>query len=79
MTNELTKVFGFLPVLAGLLAAWGGVELWERVQCYRRLRREREQLVALSDRELGDIGISRTDALREAGRPLWRGCLSLER
>ncbi len=79
MTNEIAKVFGFVPVLGSLLAAWGAVELWERIQCYRRLRRERAQLLALSDRELGDVGISRVDAMREASRPLWRDCLSFER
>jgi uncharacterized protein YjiS (DUF1127 family) len=79
MTNELTKVLGFVPVLGGLLAAWGGVELWERLQCYRRLRRERAQLIGMSARELSDIGITQADAMREASRPLWRDCLSFER
>jgi uncharacterized protein YjiS (DUF1127 family) len=79
MTNEFAKVFGFLPVLGSLLAAWGGVELWERIQCYRRQRRERAQLLGLSERELSDIGVSRADAMREASRPLWRDCLSFER
>jgi uncharacterized protein YjiS (DUF1127 family) len=42
-------------------------ELW-------RASQERAQLLALTDRELRDIGISRVDALREAERPLrqWR-------
>ena len=49
--------------------------LYERVQALltraaarREMRRERAQLLALTDRELRDIGISRIDALREARR-----------
>jgi len=38
----------------------------------RQIQREREQLLALTDRELRDIGISRADAIHEARRPLWR-------
>ncbi len=35
----------------------------------RDLRRERAQLLALSDRDLHDIGITRLDAVREAEKP----------
>lgn len=42
--------------------------LWRCCQ----IQREREQLLALSDRELRDIGISRADAIHEARKPLWR-------
>ena len=37
---------------------------WER-------RRERSELLALTERELKDIGITRYDALTEARRPFW--------
>jgi len=43
-----------------------------RVWLYRQVQQERAQLRALSDRELRDIGISRSDALREAKKPFWR-------
>jgi len=33
--------------------------------------RQRRQLLTLDDRTLKDIGISRTDALREANRNFW--------
>ena len=33
--------------------------------------RQRRSLAALDAHRLEDLGISRTDALREAGRPLW--------
>lgn len=35
-----------------------------------RVRAERRQLAMLSDAQLEDIGVSRADADREAGRPL---------
>lgn len=34
---------------------------------------ERRQLMRLSDRQLGDIGISRADAWAEYRKPFWRG------
>jgi uncharacterized protein YjiS (DUF1127 family) len=34
-------------------------------------RRQRRALMALDDRMLADIGLSRTDAYREASRPLF--------
>jgi len=37
---------------------------WER-------RRERSELLSLTERELKDIGITRYDALTEARRPFW--------
>jgi len=42
---------------------------WRRWQ--RRLV-QRRQLLALTERELRDIGITRCDAVREASKPLWR-------
>ncbi len=43
-----------------------------RLLHYRRMSRERAQLLALTERERRDIGISRLDAIREAQRPFWR-------
>lgn len=40
--------------------------LWEH-------RRERAELLSLSERELKDIGINRYDAVMEANRPFWEG------
>jgi len=34
--------------------------------------RGRRDLAALSDRSLRDIGLSRSDALREINKPFWR-------
>jgi uncharacterized protein YjiS (DUF1127 family) len=49
--------------IAALLAA--GLARWHH------LARQRRALRALSDDLLKDIGISRADAEREAGRPFW--------
>lgn len=42
------------------------VRLWEQ-------RRERSELLSLTERELKDIGITRYDAEMEARRPFWEG------
>ena len=34
--------------------------------------RERQALASLNDRELRDIGITRAEAAREAGKPFWK-------
>jgi len=46
--------------LAGLVAFW------------RRRARERAELAEYSDRELRDIGLSRSDANFEVNKPFWR-------
>jgi uncharacterized protein YjiS (DUF1127 family) len=47
--------------------------LWrEFVTAWLQRRRERAELLAMSERDLRDIGITRCDALREAAKPLWR-------
>jgi uncharacterized protein YjiS (DUF1127 family) len=39
---------------------------------WRERARERRQLLAMTTRELRDIGLSNVDAWREANKPLWR-------
>jgi uncharacterized protein YjiS (DUF1127 family) len=39
---------------------------------WRSRARGRRDLAALSDRSLRDIGLSRSDALREIRKPFWR-------
>lgn len=46
-------------------------EVWKTVLRWHELRRQRRALLELSDEVLKDIGISRADAMREAGRPFW--------
>ena len=61
-----------------------GEELWstadgrlaavvEQLLMWHDRARERRALLRLSDDLLGDIGISRTEALKEAGKAFWRG------
>ncbi|HYZ27379.1 MAG TPA: DUF1127 domain-containing protein [Geminicoccaceae bacterium] len=47
-------------------AGLGRVVRWHELACQRRA------LLTLNDRMLKDIGISRAEAEREAGRPFWR-------
>ena len=49
-----------LSRLASVLAAW------------QRRHAERRRLATLSNELLRDIGISRADALVEAGKPFWK-------
>ncbi|NVF15105.1 DUF1127 domain-containing protein [Vreelandella maris] len=43
-----------------------------QLQSYRQYRRSRRQLLALEDRLLEDIGISRTQALKEGRKSFWQ-------
>jgi uncharacterized protein YjiS (DUF1127 family) len=44
----------------------------EQLLAWHDRARERRALLGLSDDLLVDIGISRTDALKEAGKAFWR-------
>lgn len=59
---------------AGLAAKLAGraQAMAARLRLYRRRHRERAQLLALTERERRDIGITRLDAVREAEKPFWR-------
>jgi uncharacterized protein YjiS (DUF1127 family) len=43
-----------------------------RLLRWHELARQRRALLTLDDRMLKDIGLTRADAEREAGRPFWR-------
>lgn len=47
-------------------------ELVRLIGLWRRRAAERRALLAMSERDLRDIGITRLDAQREAYKPLWR-------
>lgn len=55
---------------AALRTRFGGALGWLR-RCYV-VHRQRRALLALDERMLKDIGISRTDALQEGRKPFWR-------
>ncbi len=46
--------------------------LWETLFTWRARVNQRRRLAALEDHQLKDMGISRADAEREAGKPFWR-------
>lgn len=45
--------------------------MWDQVQSWREIRRQRRALLSLSDSMLKDIGISRADAFHEGNKPFW--------
>lgn len=79
MSLGIGKMLAAVPALLAFGGAWAAVELWERWNCYRRARRERAQLLAMGERDLHDLGLSRVDAVRYAEAPVWRDCSGLRR
>lgn len=49
-----------------------GKRLLETVREWRRREASRRDLMALDDRALWDIRLTRADAAREASKPFWR-------
>ena len=63
------------PVRAGSIVAAGQTALSSlagMTTIWLNRRQGRQDLRELDDRLLADVGISREDALREAGKPFWR-------
>jgi uncharacterized protein YjiS (DUF1127 family) len=47
------------------------LSLVERLELWAQRRRQRLDLLAASESQLKDIGLSRADATREADKPFW--------
>ena len=47
-------------------------QIWFVVEGWFERSRQRRELGRMSDHLLRDMGITRTDALNEAGKPFWR-------
>jgi uncharacterized protein YjiS (DUF1127 family) len=60
---------GFSPRLPRL--GWLIVKMLDGLEAMAQKHRSRRLLLELTDEQLKDIGISRADAEREAGRPFW--------
>lgn len=45
----------------------------ETLLAWQHRATERQQLAALSDYDLKDVGLTRTDAIMEARKPFWQG------
>lgn len=58
-------------LFAGLRRA-AGQGLFDLLMLWQKRASERHALFMLDDRALQDIGLSRTEAEREAGKPFWR-------
>jgi uncharacterized protein YjiS (DUF1127 family) len=43
-----------------------------KLHAYREISRQRKMLAEMTDTQLKDLGISRAEALQEAGKPFWK-------
>jgi uncharacterized protein YjiS (DUF1127 family) len=66
--REPVRAGSFVVTVRTMLSRWAGV-----VAIWLDRRQGRQDLSELDDRLLADVGISREDALWEAGKPFWRG------
>jgi len=67
----MTTLTTTLPTRSLGLRSLNPRTLWARLRNARAITRQRHALAALDDAMLRDIGLTRSDALREAGRPFW--------
>lgn len=54
------------------LRRWSTLRFADMLLQFHERARQRQALMALDERLLKDIGISRADAQREASKPFWR-------
>ena len=52
------------------LGFWAQVE--ETVHVWRERHRQRQELAQWTDRDLHDVGVSRSDIVNETEKPFWR-------
>jgi uncharacterized protein YjiS (DUF1127 family) len=71
MTNSQATL-GFWHTVGSLELGPRLARLYSTLLLWRERARERRQLLAMTERELHDLGLSRADAWREADKPLWR-------
>ncbi|HCJ30519.1 MAG TPA: hypothetical protein DHV63_14805 [Pseudomonas sp.] len=62
LTQRVTSTIGLPPLRRALQL----MRLWQQ------RARTRRQLAALDDRQLADVGISRSERLDELNKPIWR-------
>lgn len=48
------------------------VGVWETLEVWQQRGRERTALLSIDDRGLRDVGLTRSDVLRECRKPFWR-------
>jgi uncharacterized protein YjiS (DUF1127 family) len=52
------------------LGFWAQVE--ETIHVWRERHRQRQELAQWTDRDLHDVGVSRSDIVNETEKPFWR-------
>jgi uncharacterized protein YjiS (DUF1127 family) len=70
-TMGLAPAMKFLQPLAAASARVSAVSLCRQLALLRRRAAERRQLLAMDERSLKDLGITRYDAIIEGTKPLW--------
>jgi len=71
-TAKYSLTFDWGNSTAPALRRWSGLRIVDMLLQFHERTRQRQALMALDDRLLKDIGISRADAEREASKPFWR-------
>ena len=62
------KSFGF----SWSRALLGVFQLLHTIKKYNSIAKQRQALLNLTDEQLDDIGVSREEAIQEAGKPFWK-------
>jgi uncharacterized protein YjiS (DUF1127 family) len=65
--REPVRAGSFVATVRAMLSSWTST-----VAIWLDRRQGRQDLTELDDRLLDDVGISREDAVWEAGKPFWR-------
>jgi uncharacterized protein YjiS (DUF1127 family) len=71
-TAKYLLTFNWGNSTAPALWRWSSLRFVDMLLQFHERARQRQALMALDDRLLKDIGVSRADAEREANKPFWR-------
>lgn len=72
ITAKHSLTFDCSNSMAPARRRWSGSRFVDMLLLFHERARQRQALMALDDRLLKDIGVSRADAEREANKPFWR-------
>jgi uncharacterized protein YjiS (DUF1127 family) len=71
-TAKYSLTFNWGNSTAPTVPRWSTLRFVDMLLQFHERARQRQALMALDDRLLKDIGVSRADAEREANKPFWR-------
>lgn len=71
-TAKYSLTFNCANTTAPTVRPWSVLRFVDMLLQFHERARQRQALMALDDRLLRDIGVSRADAEREASKPFWR-------